>query len=967
MDYQKSMNQTRNTTMNRNFFTITVALLLMAASLPAQQKTEESMLQEYSTGRFIEVLRPYQTGDYAVGIQAKGKLANVMTNFGELGSFHVFAPAFEWPAYGDGQADEQQYGWGINIMLGINGDVLESFKDPASDLISRDWAPAAENLFSGNVTVSESDITPIMATSDNPDTWPLDDSNQPFWPGDFRRDSDGNEVPGQFVSERDLFSVLTDEGNPTQYGLRVEQTAYSFARGYAEDFLAYRYKFQNTSTSDLNGIYPGMMNQFLIDFDNHDMIDFIDTNNDGQKDFILMWDTDGLPRPPWVKVGYIGLLLVKSPAPEGITNFHFFHDDFIPSKDADFWRLMISDTTGLPDTTRQKYFHGSDFRIDNVSYSAGLDPEGQDRGGEITWVFSMGPVDLPAGGEFLWDFAIVAGDDREDILNNVRWIWDLAANNWNGPNPPDAPKVNAYAGDGKVTLVWDALSSENSRDNVTGEKDFEGYKVYRSTDHGKTWGETITDNRGRFVGFVPMAQFDKINGISGDDPISGSWLGNNSGIRHTFVDTTVTNGIEYWYTVTAYDRGQPGVIESLESALGLTVSEKNVSAAIPQAPPVNLSAGSLAGDELLQPVSGNSDALVRVEVIDPNGLVSRNYQLTFRQETPVYQDGVKVDSITTFTLKDKDSGEILVSEHALSDSTLDNLPVIEGLRLVIRDVEPGIREMGWTKVAADTCTFYWDINPIGANDYPVVYTYDDFKVVIDEAVGIEVPLYDLWAEEPFDTTAHLPLRIYMISDPANPVDVSELTQLGEFISSPFGILSPPGWDLVPGGAGFAPNFPYPDRIIMEYVDADGDTSGLRLVTQNGPASATPPSDGDEFSIVVNKPLTEKVVYEFSTTGSNLRTAASSDLSKIRVVPNPFLVSASLGERLMFTHLPANCQIRIFNVAGDLIRELDHNSGTGMRYWDLKNQQGLEVAYGLYVYVVKTPDGEKRIGKFSLIR
>ena len=70
---------------------------------------------------------------------------------------------------------------------------------------------------------------------------------------------------------------------------------------------------------------------------------------------------------------------------------------------------------------------------------------------------------------------------------------------------------------------------------------------------------------------------------------------------------------------------------------------------------------------------------------------------------------------------------------------------------------------------------------------------------------------------------------------------------------------------------------------------------------------------------------------------------------------------------MFTHLPNQCDIKIFTVAGDLVRTLKHIDDLGIEYWDLKNDEGLEVAYGLYVYVIKTRDGKKHIGKFSIIR
>ncbi len=151
------------------------------------------------------------------------------------------------------------------------------------------------------------------------------------------------------------------------------------------------------------------MVQFLIDFDNHDLIKFIDSNDDGTRDFVYMWDTNGIAQDPWTKVGYVGLMVVNSPNDNGITNFHFFHDDFTPSKDEDYWMLLKSDTTNIPDTTRAKYFHGDNFRIDNDSLAPQLDPEGLDRGGEITWTFSTGPATLAPGDSMPLEIAIVCG------------------------------------------------------------------------------------------------------------------------------------------------------------------------------------------------------------------------------------------------------------------------------------------------------------------------------------------------------------------------------------------------------------------------------------------------------------------------------------------------------------------------------------------------------------------------------
>jgi hypothetical protein len=67
----------------------------------------------------------------------------------------------------------------------------------------------------------------------------------------------------------------------------------------------------------------------------------------------------------------------------------------------------------------------------------------------------------------------------------------------------------------------------------------------------------------------PIAKFDLVNNI-----------GLDLGLQHSFTDTTVKNGFEYWYTLTAYDRGDASV-ESLESPKGNTPDALNTVAVVP--------------------------------------------------------------------------------------------------------------------------------------------------------------------------------------------------------------------------------------------------------------------------------------------------------------------------------------------------------------------------------------------------
>jgi hypothetical protein len=159
-------------------------------------------------------------------------------------------------------------------------------------------------------------------------------------------------------------------------------------------------------------------------------------------------------------------------------------------------------------------------------------------------------------------------------------------------NPPEQPSLYSTAEHGKINLYWDNIA-EDSIDKLTKYADFEGYKIYKSNDYGQSWGDAIFSS-GEPVGWRPYAQFDfsaeqdsiyclykndfqdciqdsqdniipqNVSVIRYDD-VSGNldwsegyyWqnLGSNSGLTQSFIDEDVIDGVDYTYSITAYDRG----------------------------------------------------------------------------------------------------------------------------------------------------------------------------------------------------------------------------------------------------------------------------------------------------------------------------------------------------------------------------------------------------------------------------
>jgi hypothetical protein len=96
------------------------------------------------------------------------------------------------------------------------------------------------------------------------------------------------------------------------------------------------------------------------------------------------------------------------------------------------------------------------------------------------------------------------------------------------------------------------------------------------------------------------------------------------------------------------------------------------------------------------------------------------------------------------------------------------------------------------------------------------------------------------------------------------------------------------------------------------------------------------------------------------------TAARDDVTLVNVFPNPYYglntrETSSQVRFVTFNHLPAQATIRIFNLAGVLVRTLVKDAGsanpTSPQHftWDLQNQNGLPVASGIYLIYIEMKD------------
>lgn len=123
----------------------------------------------------------------------------------------------------------------------------------------------------------------------------------------------------------------------------------------------------------------------------------------------------------------------------------------------------------------------------------------------------------------------------------------------------------------------------------------------------------------------------------------------------------------------------------------------------------------------------------------------------------------------------------------------------------------------------------------------------------------------------------------------------------------------------------------------------------------------------------NNPLTESDLYRFTTPEiSYSKELAREEVEKINVFPNPYygynpMETQKLGNFVMINHLPEKAVIRIFNLAGQLIRTLHKDSADQFYLWDLQNDHRFLVGSGLYIIHVEMPElGKVKVLKLAVI-
>lgn len=180
-------------------------------------------------------------------------------------------------------------------------------------------------------------------------------------------------------------------------------------------------------------------------------------------------------------------------------------------------------------------------------------------------------------------------------------------------------------------------------------------------------------------------------------------------------------------------------------------------------------------------------------------------------------------------------------------------------------------------------------------------------------------------------------------------------------------------DKSPGQAGYNA-FATMDPVVYDNdptTVTDGEVMArVVLVNVNGGSVSDPtwptnvnslmPATGNVIRIVSTKPNQETDVFAINTaTYKPTKSAALEKVSaeKIGVFPNPYYAfnaaETNRFERFVtFNNLPPKAKIRIFNLAGQLVKVIEKNDPSQFVRWSLTNTSNYPVASGIYIAYVE---------------
>lgn len=941
MDHQELSELVPQLNSKKTMKKIILLSLICSILVIAQVKPKEIE----SIERTLGLEKPSGIVDRAAGIHNGSNIGLFFENRGKLYPRRLAqGPSGEFPINSG-----QHYIYRMNPMVGFPNNVIQG-----RFTTNEEWEAVGGYQATGSAKI---------AFSDNPATWPSSG-----WPV---KDSAGKLV---IKSDQDSYCVYDDANNQRgALGVRVIQTGYTYGLKSAQNIIFYKFQIVTTGIVPLQKMYFNMYTDIDVGDVSGGDPEWGDDklNIDRSKNLVYFFD-DGISTEwPSGKTGQIGFTMLQTPKVNnvelGVTDIHYSLYDDDRDQDTVLYGVMSSAASLYNSADRNRYFHignSTNLHFDDPSTIPAI-------GMDILANVASGPYTLNPGDTLTFITAILAGTDSTDLYRTYGEAKKIFLNNFEAAKPPATPKITSVPGNKRVTLFWDD-KAETSRDSYSGQYDFEGYRLYRSVNKGITWTQ--------------LADYDFVNEI-----------GLDKGIQYSYTDSTVTNGIEYWYSITSFDRGDSG-LASLESPLGKVAGVQNLAVVVPRTEPLGQTQVSANSAQHIG--NGKSNYLMDVKPSNISTLGGGTYDVTFGYTTRFEKGTPKVKAIFTVG----DSTKVIPKNYGFQ--------FIASNQVNVYDLSTGLDLGGNPKTYSPTNGTLYTLQggaPIvfrvrlqpsdtGTANYPKAgdYITTNFSVTVVKNGTDTVVVPRQFISQPDKIQATYDGVLFSVRPPEYLQNFQRSGRMdsmlvhfylgrADSIKNNTYRITTTGKDTNATGEPFIglQVFRMSDTVRIAkydtlYANLNIDFAGIRTLIWFSKDAV--PLAGNTFSITsvipVEPTLADK--YRFTLNGQTTDPVfVKQNLSTIKVVPNPYIVSSlyepESGElrreplrQIQFTNLPANCTIHIFTVDANLIKTIYHNSKSGTATWDLKAEGGREVSPGTYMYLVKTGDNDY-MNRFAIIK
>ncbi len=830
------------------------------------------------------------------------------------------------------------------------------------------------------------------------------------------------------VSNMDSYEAFMDiapeyqESGSRPLGLYLVEQTYQWAVPGLDNIIFNIYEIENISGDTLYQVYAGITYDDDIGNESgnnaNDLVGFIrsyDFPNDtlGPVQLNLAYQYQTEPEPGWIGVdghglpGVIGSVFLESPlATDTVVIWdtigtHVGPDTVLPGQPLGMTAFKIFTIQIDPTSDPERYTIMAGY--DPASAGGAYNPYMDDvyGPGDKRFIQVSGPFTMAPGQRVRLVAAALVAKDTTNILYAAKKAIDIYNNGFLAPQSPAKPSLTAWARDRKVYLYWDNIA-EITRDrfyDVTHganpayrEYDFEGYMLLRSIDKEKWDTLGIWDVKdGITVVYTDSLYDPEIAQYVYTDSLV---MGNDNGLVHYYVDedTTLKDGVEYYYQLVAYDFNYGDYMVVGGDTVGVnafSLPTKTSITVTPHADPANFVAPELNTNDYMY-TKGFKFNGVYVVSKDTSAFKAGKYTLHFTYKSGLDSIDTPTDPnypvITTFVVDEGGDTVYGPSQFGFADISSDHtlwygtLPEDLSFNGIVID-NPRLE----LHVNFDS-TFY----DIPAELY-ASSTTDSSEWRITKISTDWIPNEDttMWSSKIADRSAFFP-SVYQVTWVYNTNGDSITLQVYDTVRKvyvPYNSeitrkKSAYGWAFVQGVTG-SPRFGATEWIPVNATIGITGIYGIKLpgsqtfeLTSFG-GTANAPQNGTVWTIgthTTNYTVMPTEIDSMVITVSETGTTTDYTLDNITVFPNPYyvLTPRDLTKQfrvggIHFMGLPSECTIRIYTLAGDLIKTIHVTpEDEGHVSWELLTDYGTRPASGMYIYHIETPDGKEKTGKIALI-